>query len=1082
MVVLSSDVLMRRFYEKKYSSRISWSKNGFIAYPAQGDDRSQKLFLTYLECIDGRTWQLAPAKQFDVFSSSEEQPSQTPTAGGVVAVTSNSTKNTEITLVSWGPIATDLAVSDSAGNMVILVSGVRKNDLTQFGVQHPFTMSSLNELEIVYTDFPSKKLQPDVTASTQNEVIGFKWLNSDKPIIANTPAVRVETTHDTPVSSGAAAPLGAAHNDSAGHAYSYGVHQYKPHGAMHPLPSKQACVGVRKNGEFCLWHQGEHGLDYHRVSTFLDPHETDYFSLCEIGLQRDGSIVVVGFSPLSQCIRIYSVSIQWGYFVNAAIQQQKNQAYNTPDDQKVPPKLAVKRLFKRNISTVFPHKLVPGSKSSTENLGIDLQQLVHIYLVPPSFNSNTELEVFLGFENISSSKSHSTLLRFQLTEKEASNLHSAFITMGERRGVVPPAPMSANGLETKKSGSFSASSPTGSEAKTFDLVYKQSLRFNESILGFTSLNLDMLIAITFANGEVKMFNRSPLKQINNMYADPKLQSSNTALLPSSISSLFDAGFEFPKLDFRPRAMCISPNLCCFVALSRSSNKLYLECLEGKAFNADTKPRPGLLLSIAASCALRHSSACFTSTSTEDLVATIQQELVRAAKSVSKEYSQALLVSILQESHRAINFSLDFSKEQVDRLLGSPPLQRLLNLQLALGTTFDWQRTKSGKVAWALLNLRLCAFGMMITLRSVYHHMNKLSKRGSSVDLYNDAKWRSENVLSSLGVIRWCMDYILYLNQQIVELCQVFKDVDQTPTSPDPLEALKSYVALPLILGKVPRSLLLYSMATMKRLNDFVQKCIEKIESSNGAPSVGVSANSIKSVEDALFFAPTTSTQANKNNKSFAIDPLNTPTALPTVEAFYRLREILNNSPVPLDGFEKFLTEADTALRNLRIDKSTSLAIEQQLVCQGHVPKPFVEPIKKLLSVYSQSLLNEVDHVELYFYNFDWLMLDSPDQTTISTEDPVVLSITNETLANEGYATLFKPISPSGDMVDSLRKTICYPPGDPNITSAPVVERKCVRCGAVSSLMETTHLSNVGISLWSLAFQRNCLCGSFWVNI
>ncbi|GMF04196.1 unnamed protein product [Ambrosiozyma monospora] len=70
-------------------------------------------------------------------------------------------------------------------------------------------------------------------------------------------------------------------------------------------------------------------------------------------------------------------------------------------------------------------------------------------------------------------------------------------------------------------------------------------------------------------------------------------------------------------------------------------------------------------------------------------------------------------------------------------------------------------------------------------------------------------------------------------------------------------------------------------------------------------------------------------------------------AQPTTEAYYRVGAMISNSPVPLHAFEKFLLEADVPLRNNRLDASTSLAVEQQIVCQGYVSKSFFEHLKSL---------------------------------------------------------------------------------------------------------------------------------------
>ncbi|ODQ79119.1 hypothetical protein BABINDRAFT_162181, partial [Babjeviella inositovora NRRL Y-12698] len=358
---------------------ISWSKHGFVAYVPQEHGTAHNLCLTYLETAPGETWQLAPPQNLVVRAPGQHaspEPRAEPRAEAFP----------RLDVLSWSLSGTDLAAIDVHGNMTMLIAGAERN-LTQPG----YSSSSYNRLEIIYQDTAAQAalvtttnnsfdlvLQqsaatPAVRAplgsyvqryleDSPSKVIAFKWLNLDKPIIACHPAVRMETTADA-MSYNVAASLNAQIRTEAArstglaveteipvpnYAYTYGVQQYKAHGPMHPVPNKQACLAVRRNGEVVLWYQGEHGLDYHRMTRALDAASTDHWlSHTAIGFQRDGLIIVATFSNQTREVRLYRVTVNWGYLVTSSVNQLKSPAYQTPDDKKLPlPALTVTRILR----------------------------------------------------------------------------------------------------------------------------------------------------------------------------------------------------------------------------------------------------------------------------------------------------------------------------------------------------------------------------------------------------------------------------------------------------------------------------------------------------------------------------------------------------------------------------------------------------------------------------------------------------------------------------------------------------------------------------------------------------------------
>ncbi|VEU20880.1 DEKNAAC101666 [Brettanomyces naardenensis] len=1159
-----NDTLVRRSQGGNQKRLISWSRQGHVAYSGKATNGSANLFITYLECVDGWTWQLAPSTPFRVENFVSEERDRLKTGPVVLP-------NLEV--VSFSNTGWDLFTADTNGNVSILVTGIKKvhdksalavpafNHSSATNLQNlppgqsspgipsfptvQYSRTSFNTAELFYSDSTNLPL-PDLSTSKQrrlNQLVTMKWLNIEKPVIANVPAVRKKQTPETPVTSGCAAKLGAAAQDANGYYYVYNAHQYKPYGAMHPLATKQACVGIRRNGQICLWHQEDHGIEYKKVCSSLDLDDEDDEVLdASIAFSREGSVIVAVHTIASNSLKFYDVEIDWGFLVEAANHLTKMPGYRVPDNERIPPKLIVTKIFKYNLG----------------DLSANNQRLVSIDLISPNFHQSTEVEVLLTFEKerrFSNDPVETTLVRYQLKELPyGETIHQAFKDIGGKRGVDTEV------LNTKKN---------------FDMKYMQKFTFNEALLCIEAMNLDMILCLTFCNGTIKILDRNSFEITGNPYKEKFTAEGESLLLPSAVTTLFDAGFEFPPMNFQPEYCCISPNICAYVALPFDESELYVRSAEARIDESFIKmKKTGLLLATAAAVALRHTSACYLGFFTDDLIATIRTELGHVSGTISDGYSYRLLVAILQESQRAISLNIDISTEQTDKMSQNQPLQRILTLQLSLGTGKNWKRNRSAKIALALVNMRFVASSVMYAIHTIYSNMQRFSRKGlSTTDTYINSKVREDSIIYIIGIIRWCLDYVVLLSKELLELQNAFKRNNRQEIE----KLISTLFVVPVILGKVPRAFLLFSIANIRRLFSFVQKFAEKNYPSLTAlitPENPMGA--FKAIEKHLLLANTASIMDSTVEPGIASSaPVSSDGAAnharaimahPTVEAYYRIGAMIENCPIPLQSFEKFLLEADTPLRNLRLDPSTSLAVEQQIVCQGYVAKNFIEPLRKLCEIFDKSILSSphVDVSSLYFYDTQWLRLDGYDDddeiaeyfdlsgSREETEDEVsqlgdlasesvqvknefsgetvdspkqkvrrsefigggvLLDRTDYELSKVSARRLVYMNCYDGLVLDTLRKQLVKssefiqydkmmvdgesPPGDvragPNnvgqVTAQPakkIAMRFCIRCSAISSVHDEMlfvpgHPSLIENPVFQ-HYQRICFCGGSWANL
>ena len=171
---------------------------------------------------------------------------------------------------------------------------------------------------------------------------------------------------------------------------------------------------------------------------------------------------------------------------------------------------------------------------------------------------------------------------------------------------------------------------------------------------------------------------------------------------------------------------------------------------------------------------------------------------------------------------------------------------------------------------------------------------------------------------------------------------------------------------------------------------------------------------------------------------------------PMKESLNRYFTIFNNAPLTLNLFENYLRECD-ALVTKEMATKGSLKIEQSLVF-GIIPSEVQDLAKTLVERYSISIARESKVPDLFFYNTEWLNLGNE-----SKNKNINNQLGNNIVYNNG--------------VDALRKV--------NIFDKV---RRCTRCRSVSLVTDPLVFEAPStIGLWTMVFQRTCICGNAWVN-
>lgn len=860
------------------NNRISWSKNGTVAFIKLG-----KVYLTFLTCKDGEIWEFSEPSLLNIIK-------------GVHG-------NDPVMHVSWSSLGGDLACIDRYGR--ISISALNAAGIMT-SLYSPTTASQGDNM-------PASALSSEI-----DSIVGFSWLDPDKPILLASPATRTETPHQ-----------GGSHNAL------YGVSQGKQAGPAHPLGGKQACIALTKRGQLKLISQIASDARYYECSVWLESvieqKETDLISHATWKGCKDNILLVIIMIPAKSIVRVYKVSIQW-----------TSQATGKPTGV---PQAAPNEFARIIVERVLQTTVISPIKDS--------MYITHLQAIagPPS-KSPTQVETSHELYAVYSNGTQSLIQKYEITFSPATFHSNFFQLIGGQRN-------SDSKLQLWKTQPVDA--PQLSKVP---------------VLSIGTAGYDTYVCVLFADGSVKSTYRS---------------QSGHPLSKNTIMSLSDVGYKFPILG-EVSDMCLSSNLLSYAYLD-GKDTLQVNYMKNTSdYNIKEN-----VISSAIALAVRHSISCFSNLSGDDILIVMKRELSQMEKSSSsdsvEEDKTSFLNLLLQESHRAINFTLDTPKDyQIDKIVVNPSLQRLLSMQMILGTSSAWKKNSMSRVAWGALNLRLLAFGITFTLRATSQSKH-LANGISEVEV------KSAHVLSMMGLIRWCTDFLAYCCQELY-----LASIDMTDFYYD--KSSNSSLVMCLLLGKVPRTLLIFSLRGIRGLENVVGRLAE-------------------------------------------LEPSN----LYVRGVAQRIKDAVNSSLVPLNQFEKMVTDLDTSLKSISSNLPDRLLIEQSLMFDAKIPTELYPIAKRALEVFQKSLVPEIDVPQLHFHDVSWLGLDE------------IKDISDDKLSRFIKETEFE------DKIDVLRKQVISPGTGDRL-------RRCVRCGG-SSIWD--DIKSLAFTQWTVAFQKTCLCGGNWLT-
>lgn len=735
--------------------------------------------------------------------------------------------------------------------------------------------------------------------------------------------------------------------------WSYSMLQINTSKLAHPIATKQACVALRVNGTLDVYYQGEHKVEYYKLQTALTPGGEN-----DLVIYEHASI---GFlSDKSIVVAAYDALSKMVYVYNVAIDwgfltESAKQQRSDPHYHTPKEKQTSPKLTFELLQAMFAGPSVSGDIKGDVSDFRTLELCLISVLSPIS--SLDSLEVLLSNVLATPEGAYTTVNRYVLEDVTAASQFADF------------------GDTLKKKG------------ECLNLVLKGKLN-RPYVLAAVKTALDKSMILLIDNhGQIEAVQRSTW-------------SLQQAKVGSSISSLLDCGLGFPSLPHPPAFMAVSPNMTTIAYLHEPMKLEYSTLIR-----QDLVP----VTTLCAGLAHTHAFACYYNTCSDDIVMLLRE----LTKSYPLTESDVVIDAIMREAHMAVNFQLhSFGKESVDKLLSNPPLQKLLLLQLMLGELHS-DNTVMKDIAWVIINIRSASFGIMFTLSSIYRQISKKKPVDESLE---DSINRAEGIMLLVGNVKWLVDMMIYLNQELLQL----SFVKQRPI--DSKVTLNNSIALPLIMAKVPRLFIMYALSSIAKTCEVLKKLHKDL---------------------------------SDGSKLFA----------PMKDALSRFSSACNSSPLNLTLFEAFLRDCETQLSKEPNDANL-LRNEQLLFNHGKIPESKKATAAAIVDRYAASVSRELRILDMYFYDCSWVDVGAASR---NVRPPL-----------HGEAAEYKPTNfrlhySEEEVTDVLRKVIIQ-------TSTSVKLRKCARCRSVSYVSDPLVFdSSAYFGLWTMVFQRTCICGSAWVS-
>lgn len=197
-------------------------------------------------------------------------------------------------------------------------------------------------------------------------------------------------------------------------------------------------------------------------------------------------------------------------------------------------------------------------------------------------------------------------------------------------------------------------------------------------------------------------------------------------------------------------------------------------------------------------------------SAEDLTIAAKTHILRISF-LDRKRAKEFITTLLKSLYSFFNISPDAPKEIMDKIITSRPLQKIMLLQLELGSCFSQENIE--EMARVILYLKNVLFAFNGVARNFHFAIEQISNNSNQQQnpkLFQTIFSKQDLIHSLIPVAKWFVKFITYLTQEILILIN-------DPTN-------KEYTLVHGIFGaKMSRTLILSILNEIKKVTQIVAK-------------------------------------------------------------------------------------------------------------------------------------------------------------------------------------------------------------------------------------------------------------------
>lgn len=1002
------------------SKQVSWSKNGIIAY---SDSQSEEgnLCITFLETINGINWRFHPPQRYIIHPQLHEmsdkvRPNDTnATSSSAIGPTSSNTNTNNVgNVVGSTSTTTNAAINSHTNNSVTpnTISASIANSSTSIAgktstatttPQFFYNISSVHWNN--WFSLPGDMLAVCDEIGNMTMLIGgqspegattferltmlfqdnvYKIYNHIMPL---TPAIekpkkleRKQTKkeyHTTIlnfhwISSSKSVIISQfCAFDTTTNIYRNKAQQIPPYGAFHPPSMKYACVAIRRNGQIDFWYQFSNSKDHKKITLQLSMSESqqrskelDWLQFANITPIDDGHcMLITTYSKLTSKLSLYKLFVSWNGTTNKPLRD---------------PTLRIQNILNVSLDRVDDK----GNIISLSNLHVVTKTVSEKDHYP---------EIILVFDINGTKKS--LIKRMRLVHTYLALDYISILNPNFQREETNKMP-----LKTKR----------------YNIRYYNDMIIDNKITHVSSEMLDSFISFYSDTGGITSYNLNDWELETERMNHQVKQGKYTNI----ITSVLSANFRYPKLPSNLSLdwICVSPTMSGVLFKLHDEDIPQFRCVLKEDISDNTSDSID-----ATAVAFTFVGSTHRQLSSEDLSIACKNHITRLCE-IDEERAMKFIMTLMTNLYPFFNVSLNAPKEIMEKMITSIPIQKIMLLQLELGSGLKSTENiaSMARIVLYLKNVLFSFNGVARNLQFAIEQMNSAQADGNQSKLFQTAFSKQDLIHSLIPIAKWFVKFVTYLMQEVLIL-----------VNNPPIE--KSTLVLGVFGSKMSRQLILSILTEIKRIAQVITK-----------------------------FPETTYPVLNESSNY--------------------LKMVLGESPINFEKFETFLINVNNKFTAVNEEQAANeiqniLAREHSLLIKAEVSEQHKKVAEFLITYANNTLVSHLNAANVYFADTSGLRISQEEYFSPAVRkllQPIDHGlIINSKSFDEAYKTSrpFSQLVYDGITYDRLSET--------ELKDGKL--KRCSRCGCVTragyvvSRDKTIIPTSIQTKRWPTMYTRMCIC-------